>query len=356
MSKKVLIMAGGTGGHVFPALAIARVLQERGYEILWLGTRGRMEEKLVPQSGFPIQYINVQGIRRNGIKSKIKAPFMIFHAICQALAVVRAFKPDVALGMGGYASGPGGIAARLCRIPLVLHEQNAAAGLTNRLLSKVASIIMLGFPGAFSGSKVRNVGNPVRAEIVALHEKELLPSAEPLRILVVGGSLGAQALNEIVPKAVSLLNAHTISVTHQCGGGHEAQTLQAYAQCKAPHEVVEFISDMAKAYSTHDLIICRAGASTVAEVACAGIPAIFVPLPTAVDDHQTKNAGFLAEHGGAIICAQKDLSAEKLANILKELAGDRKRLAAMRTQSLKCAITDAGIRAANIIDDLVSLR
>lgn len=347
-------MAGGTGGHVFPALAIARELQARGYEILWLGSRGRMEEKLVPQAGFPIQYIDVHGIRRNGLKNKLTAPFMVLHAVLQAVKVVRTFKPDVALGMGGYASGPGGVAARLCNVPLVLHEQNAAAGLTNRLLSKIASVIMLGFPGAFSGPKVQNVGNPVRAEIVALHDKEQELSSGPLRVLVVGGSLGAQALNEIVPKAICLLDADTISVTHQCGGGHEPKTLQAYAQCKASYEVKEFISDMAQAYKTHDLIICRAGASTVAEVACAGMPAIFVPLPSAVDDHQTKNAAFLAEHGAALICAQKDLSAEKLAGIIRDLACNRQKLSMMKDVAFKCAITDATTRAANIIGDLAS--
>ncbi len=352
MGKKILIMAGGTGGHVFPAIAIGRELQARGHEILWLGTRGRMEEKLVPKAGFPIEYINVRGIRRNGIKAKLTAPFMVMRAVLQALSVEKKFKPDVVLGMGGYASGPGGLAAKLLGIPIVLHEQNAAAGLTNRLLSKIASVILLGFPGAFSGSKVRTVGNPVRAEITALFYRKRSFNEGPLKLLVVGGSLGAQALNEIVPKACKLLSAEDIAITHQCGGGHLARTQRAYAGCNAKYEVTEFISDMAKAFTTHDLIICRAGASTVAEVACVGIPAIFVPLPSAVDDHQTKNASFLEKKGAALIMPQQALTAEKLASTLKDFALHRDKLADMSAKTFSCAITDATVHSADLIEEL----
>lgn len=352
MGKKILIMAGGTGGHVFPAIAIGRELLSRGHEILWLGTRGRMEEKLVPKAGFPIEYINVRGIRRNGIKAKLTAPFMVMRAVLQALSIERKFKPDVVLGMGGYASGPGGLAAKLLGIPVVLHEQNAAAGLTNRLLSKIASVILLGFPGAFSGPKVRNVGNPVRSEITALFNRKRSFNEGPLKLLVIGGSLGAQALNEIVPKACKLLDAGDIEITHQCGGGHLEKTQQAYAGCSAKYEVSEFISDMARAFITHDLIICRAGASTVAEVACVGIPAIFVPLPSAVDDHQTKNASFLEQKGAALIMPQHSMTAETLATTLKDFIAHRDKLFAMSKQAFSCAKTDATVRAADIIEKL----
>ncbi len=356
MSKRILIMAGGTGGHVFPALAIAGELKKRGYEILWLGTRGRMEEKLVPKSGFPIEYIDVRGIRRNGLKAKLSAPLMVCNAVRQALQVMKSFKPDAVLGMGGYASGPGGVAARLCGIPLALHEQNAAAGLTNRLLSKLATVIMLGFPGAFTGDRVRIVGNPVRNDILALYRRERDANNEKMRVLVIGGSLGAQALNELVPKAISLLDKNILSVTHQCGGGHVEATQHAYEGCGADHEIREFITDMSAAYAEHDLIICRAGASTVAETACAGIPAIFVPLPTAVDDHQTKNAMFSVGHKAALLCPQKDLKPESLAELLKDLALHRDRLKAMSEAAYDCAVTDATQRAADLIDGIAASR
>lgn len=348
-------MAGGTGGHVFPAIAIAKKLEEQGNIILWLGTRGRMEEKLVPQAGFDIEYINVRGIRRNGLRAKLTAPFMVMRAVMQALGVISDFHPDVALGMGGYASGPGGIAARMTGVPLVLHEQNAAAGLTNRLLSKIATRIMLGFPGAFKGPKVSVVGNPVRAEILSLFGRRREFPAGPLRVLVVGGSLGAQALNSLVPEAMKAFAPGEISVTHQCGGGHGESVRQAYEGVGCAHEVCEFISDMAKAYTGHDLIICRAGASTVGEVACAGMPAIFVPLPTAVDDHQTKNASFLAKAGAALLCHQSELTADSLAETLRGFVADRQRLSQMSEQAFACAAVDATEKAAEIVAETAEI-
>jgi UDP-N-acetylglucosamine--N-acetylmuramyl-(pentapeptide) pyrophosphoryl-undecaprenol N-acetylglucosamine transferase len=349
--KRILVMAGGTGGHVFPAIAIADALKARGHEILWLGSRGRMEEKLVPKHGYPIAYIKVHGVRRNGLKTKLLAPFMIMRALWEALGVVRSFKPDLALGMGGYASGPGGLAAFLCRVPVVLHEQNAAAGLTNRLLFRIARRTLLGFPGAFEGRTVTVVGNPVRAEIAALHERPKAPHEGPLRVLVIGGSLGAQALNRLVPAAVKLIPEGEIEVTHQCGAGNSAEVSRAYEGAASKHEVSDFIDDMAAAYSTHDLLIARAGAGTVSEAACAGIPAIFVPLPSAVDDHQTKNARFLEKKGGAFICPQATLTPEALAERIESLAKDREKLESMREASLSCAITDSAQRCARIIEE-----
>ena len=324
-NKRVLIMAGGTGGHVFPALAIAKRLQDRGYEILWLGTRGRMEEMLVPKHGFNIEYIDVKGIRRNGLKAKLTAPFMLVRAIFEALSVVRKFRPDVCIGMGGYASGPGGVAAYLLRIPLVLHEQNAAAGLTNRLLFKLASRVLLGFPGAFSGSKVKLVGNPVREEIMALHEAKRDFNYGKLCILIVGGSLGAKALNEKLPEALKQFG-DKIEVVHQAGKGNSEATLERYKGAAFSYRVSDFINDMDKVYLWAHLIICRAGALTVAEVSATGLPAVFIPLPTAVDDHQTKNAMTMVKAGAAKLIAQKDLNEESLKAAVEPLLNDRSML------------------------------
>ena len=345
-------MAGGTGGHIFPALAIASALKSAGYEILWLGTRGRMEEKLVPQYGYPIRYIDVRGIRRNGLKAKLAAPFMVAGALRGAMAVLKEFKPQVVLGMGGYASGPGGLAAWLKRIPLVLHEQNAAAGLTNRILSRFAAAVMLGFPGAFSGSKVTVTGNPLRDEIALLHGRPRDFNKPVLKIFILGGSLGARALNENVPPALLKIK-EGIEVVHQCGAGNRAGVEQRYAGAPFRVTVSDFIDDMAGTYSAADLIICRGGASTVAEVACTGLPAIFVPLPTAVDDHQTKNAGFLREAGAAEILSQDRLTPDTLAALVRELLTERSRLKQMSGRAYGCAIVDAAARAVKIIDGFI---
>ena len=342
-------MAGGTGGHVFPALAIAERLRKDGHEVLWLGTRGRMEEQLVPKYGFPLEFIDVKGIRRNGLAAKLKAPFMVLKAIFEALAIIKRFKPDVALGMGGYASGPGGVAAFLKGIPVVLHEQNAAAGLTNRLLFKISKVVMLGFPGAFVGSKVKVVGNPIREDIMALHNAPRDFNHDKLKIAIVGGSLGAQALNELVPQALKLCKNQNLEVCHQCGKGHLELVQQAYAEATFSYTVSEFVTDMQALYATHDLIVCRAGALTVAETAAAGIPAIFVPLPSAVDDHQTKNARFMEKCQACMVCPQKDLSAESLANIIDNLNYDRQKLASMSQNAYAHAVLNAAEVAQDIL-------
>lgn len=318
---KVLVMAGGTGGHVFPALAIVKELQQRGHSVEWLGTRGRIEERLIPQEGITIHYIDVKGVRRNGIKSLLTAPFMVAHAIWQARRVMKSFSPDVVIGFGGYASGPGGMAAYLSGIPLLLHEQNAAAGMTNRILARFASKILLGVGQAFTGPKVKAVGNPIRAEILKLYEepRNFVHEDGKTRILIIGGSLGAQALNEKIPLGLKLFGSDEISVVHQCGRGNADKTAALYEGAAFTVETSDFITDMASAYRHADLIICRAGASTVSELGAAKLPAILVPLPTAVDDHQTKNALTLVNAKAGVLLPQQDITPEKIHEIVSKM-------------------------------------
>ena len=319
-------MAGGTGGHVFPAIAVAKHLREQGWNVSWLGTADHMEARIVPENGFDIDFIKVSGVRRNGLLGKIKAPFKVLSAVMQARKIMKRLKPDAVLGMGGYASGPGGLAAKLCNIPLIIHEQNAAPGLTNRVLSRIASRVCTGFPGAFP--KIKNAayaGNPVRPEIAAMHDASLPEpdSSRPLRVLVIGGSQGAQALNLGLPAIFK--EAGDIEIRHQAGKGkaeHTKAVYDALSLTRAP-EISEFINDMAGAYAWADIIVCRAGASTVAEIAAARRMAIFVPLPTAVDDHQTKNARFLESAGGAFVIPQSELGGGKLLELLKRASSDR---------------------------------
>lgn len=352
--SRVLVMAGGTGGHVFPALAIVKELQAQGHEVEWLGTRGRIEEKLIPNEGITIHYIDVKGVRRNGLMSKLKAPFMIVHAIMQARQVLKQFKPDVVIGFGGYASGPGGMAAYFSGIPLILHEQNAAAGLTNRILAKFAKKILLGVGEAFVGPNVQSVGNPVRQPIMELNAKERNYDhigTKPTRILILGGSLGAKALNDNVPLALMTFSQDEIKVLHQCGKDQSAATAKLYEG--APFEVStsDFVTDMAQAYSNADLIICRAGASTISEVCATKLPAIFVPLPTAVDDHQTKNALSLVEHGAAKIIPQKDLTKESLSAVIREI-NNKESLTKMSEEVGKLAKLNATTDVVKVIEEL----
>lgn len=352
--KKILVMAGGTGGHVFPGLAVAKELSKnQEFEVLWLGAENRMESQLVPKHGFNIAYVNVSGLRRFGILHKICALFKMFLAVLKAIKIIKKFNPDVVLGLGGFASAPGGIAAKICRKPLIIHEQNAIAGLTNKTLFKFASKILLGFPGAFKGDNVQYVGNPVRDDVIALHSSA--PRyflSEKLRILVIGGSLGAQGLNETVPYAFKrALEAYpNLLLTHQTGKDNAQGVKECYEQLgiNAEVAVTEFITDMAKAYKEHDLIICRAGALTVAEVQAAKIPAIFIPLPTAVDDHQTKNAQFLVEAKASKILAQKTLTADNLALEIVALAKNRKELERMSEKAAELAKLDATKQVADI--------
>ncbi len=325
---KLLVMAGGTGGHVFPGLAVADHLRQQGWDVSWLGTAERIEARLVPQYGYPINFISIKGVRGNGVMRKLAAPFKLLNAICQARAVIKTYQPDVVLGMGGFASGPGGIAARLLGKPLVLHEQNAAAGLTNKVLSKIASKCLSAFPGALANAEV--VGNPLRQSVLNLPPKTVGEQG-CYKLLVIGGSLGAQVFNQHLAAGIKQ-SGLDLKIWHQAGADKQASAEAAYQQqqldknlSEAP-KIVEFIDDMAAAYQWADVILCRAGALTVSEVAAAGVPAIFVPLPYAVDDHQTKNASFLVEAKAARLIKQGDFSPQQIAAVLNEFADPSLRL------------------------------
>lgn len=355
MRKKILVMAGGTGGHVFPGLAVAKYLNDRDWDVLWLGTRERMEAQLVPKHGFEISFIDIQGIRRNGLVRKLLAPFKILKAVIQAHKIIREFKPDVVLGMGGYASGPGGMAAWLNHIPLVLHEQNAAAGLTNKILANFASVVCLGFPNKLAHKKSNVVGNPIRDEISAISQFPIEEIGDrTIRILVVGGSLGAQVFNERLPEIFA--HYSNIEVKHQTGKGNREETLKRYETLKYTSnvEVTEFIDDMADAYTWADIVICRAGALTVSEIAAAHKMAIFVPLPTAVDDHQTKNAQSLVEAKAALLVAQKDFNAQNVGAILDRYTKDPSLITEMSKQAREVAILDATQKVASICQKLAN--
>ncbi|MFM4964449.1 undecaprenyldiphospho-muramoylpentapeptide beta-N-acetylglucosaminyltransferase [Aeromonas bivalvium] len=348
-SKTLLVMAGGTGGHVFPGLAVADRLRAQGWTIHWLGTADRMEAELVPAHGYPISFIDIQGVRGNGLKRLLVAPYRIVKSILQARRVLKTIKPDVVLGMGGFASGPGGVAAWLSGIPLLLHEQNAAAGMTNKLLARIASRVLMAFPGAFAPSRrTAVVGNPVRPEVVTLPDpaSRIGSRAAPLRLLVIGGSLGARVLNEQVPAAVAAAGV-PIAVRHQTGKGNRDAVAAAYAALGQEAEVSDFIKEMADAYAWADLVVCRAGALTVSEVAAAGVAAIFVPLPHAVDDHQTRNALTLVDGGAAEFLPQSELSQATLAARLAWLAGRRDILLNMAKAARRVAIVDAAERVAD---------
>ncbi|CAG9297967.1 undecaprenyldiphospho-muramoylpentapeptide beta-N-acetylglucosaminyltransferase [Celerinatantimonas diazotrophica] len=345
----LVVMAGGTGGHVFPGLAVARLMQSRGWKITWLGTPSRMEADLVPRHGFDIEFLDIKGVRGNGLIRKLTAPWKIIRAVMQARSVFKKLRPDVALGMGGFASGPGGIAARMMGIPLVIHEQNAVAGMTNRWLNRFSNRSLVAFPEALPGAQ--QVGNPVRLEIVEVGRGARI-FTNRMNILVIGGSLGARVLNEQLPGAIQSCGNLALQVHHQVGRGNGDSTLQRYRALGVNHaQVDEFIDDMAQAYRWADLVICRAGALTVSELAAAGLPAIFVPLPHAVDDHQTKNARYLADHGAARILPQAQLDALHLSELLQELAKPSVR-EMMSREALKLAINDATQQVADVCQQM----
>ncbi|HET6654822.1 MAG TPA: undecaprenyldiphospho-muramoylpentapeptide beta-N-acetylglucosaminyltransferase [Gammaproteobacteria bacterium] len=342
---RVLIMAGGTGGHVFPALAAAEELRREGCEIAWMGTRRGLEARLVPAAGIPIHWIGVGGLRGKGWRTRLGAPLALGRALSGALAIVRKLRPAVALGMGGFASGPGGLAAWLTRRPLVIHEQNAVPGLTNRVLARFATTVLEGFPGSFPpGRGARCVGNPVRADVIALP-----PPAERFagrtgraRLLVFGGSQGAAILNATLPEALAALPPESRpEVWHQAGERHLDIARVAYAEAGVEVRLEAFVDDVAAAYAWADLAVCRAGALTVAELAAAGLGAVLVPFAAAVDDHQTRNAAHLADRGAAVIMAQKTLTAEALAETLRVLCADRARLERMAEAARTLARPDA---------------
>lgn len=356
LQKRILIMAGGTGGHVFPALAVAKHLAKRGWQVRWLGTAERMEARLVPQHGFDIDFIDIKGVRGNGVLRKLAAPFKIVRSIMQAREVINEFKPDVVLGMGGFASGPGGIAARLSGIPLVLHEQNAIPGMTNKLLSRIASRVLCAFNNTFeSGAEV--VGNPIRRELINLGQRRTVSTDDALRVLVVGGSLGAKVFNDLMPAVMAEVSKHhSITVWHQVGKGNLPSVENDYLQRgqSGSVKVAEFIDDMEAAYRWADVVLCRAGALTVSEVAAVGLPSILVPYPHAVDDHQTKNAQVLVEAGGAFLLPQTVLDSDKLISKLQMLAGDRNALREMGELARSVAVLDATERVAAVCTALAN--
>ena len=350
-ARTVLVMAGGTGGHVFPALAGAQELRARGCDVVWLGTRRGLEARLVPPHGIPIEWITVSGLRGKGIASWVAAPWKLLNAVLQSLAVMRRRRPDVVLGAGGFVSGPGGIAAWLTRRPLVIHEQNAVAGLTNRALARIADRVFEAFPDSFPRAcHAERIGNPVRPEIAALSPPQDRYAARtgPLRLLVIGGSQGALKLNLTVPAALALLPAAKRPlVRHQCGTRHEESTGRAYVEHGVEASVEPFIEDMAAAYGWADLVVCRSGALTVSELAAAGLPAVFVPFAAAVDDHQTRNAAFLVDADAATAIAERDLSPQRLAAELESLLdAGREALRAMAERARSLAVTDAAARLA----------
>jgi UDP-N-acetylglucosamine--N-acetylmuramyl-(pentapeptide) pyrophosphoryl-undecaprenol N-acetylglucosamine transferase len=325
-------MAGGTGGHVYPALAVARALESHSQDIVWLGTHRGLESRVVPDAGIDIEWISVKGLRRKGVLALIIAPFQLAWALTQALIVILRRRPVAVLGMGGFVSGPGGLAAWLTRRPLVIHEQNAAAGLTNRLLARLARVVLQAFPGSFNSSvHAETVGNPVREDIaaVAAPAERYRDRTGPLRMLVLGGSQGALALNRTVPQALAQLSAdERPAVRHQCGSLTLEIAREAYEAQGVEVELMSFIEDMASAYAWADIVVCRAGALTVAELCAVGLPALFVPYPGAVDDHQTANARPMADAGAAVIIDESMLSAEVLAGQLREWLTNRSELLA----------------------------
>lgn len=363
MSRTLMIMAGGTGGHVMPALAVADHLRNDGWKVVWLGTRNGMEATLVPQHGYEMAWINFSGLRGKGLLRPVLLPLQLLRAFYQSLKAMLNHRPDVVLGMGGYPAFPGGMMATLLAKPLVVHEQNSIAGLTNRVLACLADKVLVAFPGAFQGQKDKPLpcgkvntewcGNPVRADIAAVvaPEVRLAGRKDRLRLLVVGGSLGAAALNEIVPQALAMIPAaQRPQVVHQSGARHIDALQGNYLAAGVDADCRPFIDNMAEQYAWADVVICRAGALTVAELAAAGVASVLVPFPYAVDDHQTTNAQFLSESGAALLVQQSELTTEILATLLQELK--REKLLAMSQAARALAKPDATQHVATICKEL----
>ncbi|MFA5171428.1 MAG: undecaprenyldiphospho-muramoylpentapeptide beta-N-acetylglucosaminyltransferase [Sulfuriferula sp.] len=355
-TRTLMVMAGGTGGHIYPGLAVAAAVRDAGWNVVWLGTQHGMETRIVPEHGYTMANLSMGGVRGNGLLRKIKLPFTLLVAFAQALGALRKFKPDVVLGMGGYPSFPGGMMAVLLGKPLVVHEQNSIAGLTNRILACLADKVVVGFPAAFSNRQDKPIpcgkvttswlGNPVRNTIAAVPAKQV-QAQRRLRLLVVGGSLGATALNDIVPQALALIpDAQRPEVVHQSGAKHVDKLRENYQAVAVSADVRDYISDMAEVYDWCDVAITRAGALTVAELAAAGVPALLVPFPYAVDDHQTTNAQFLVAAGAAKLLPQADLSAAQLAATLQQL--DSAQLLVMAQAAKSLAKPDATMAVAQL--------
>jgi UDP-N-acetylglucosamine--N-acetylmuramyl-(pentapeptide) pyrophosphoryl-undecaprenol N-acetylglucosamine transferase len=351
--RPVLIMAGGTGGHIFPGIAVAQELRARNVPVLWLGSAGGLETRLVPQAGFPIETLAIGGVRGKGMLTLVTAPLRILRAVIAAWRLLRRLRPGSALALGGFASGPGGIAAWLRGVPLIVHEQNAVPGVTNRILARIARKVLCGFSGTFAGAQW--TGNPVRREIAAAPAPDARAAAggARFRLLVLGGSQGARGLNLAMPQVLRGMDAgNRPLVRHQCGPGHLEKTRRGYSDAGVEAQVDAFIDDMAAAYTWADLVVCRAGALTIAELCAVGVAAILVPFPAAVDDHQTYNAAALVAGGAARLVAEGEVFAERLAAALTELLGDgaakrRARLLAMASAARAMARPEAAARIAD---------
>ncbi|WP_035383341.1 undecaprenyldiphospho-muramoylpentapeptide beta-N-acetylglucosaminyltransferase [Ferriphaselus sp. R-1] len=351
--RNILIMAGGTGGHIYPGLAVADVLHGQGWNVTWLGAPASMEAELVPKHGYPVAWVNFGGLRGKGLVRKLMLPFNLLRALGQSAAAIFRHRPDVVLGLGGYITFPGGLMAWLLRRPLVIHEQNSVAGLSNKALGKLSDRVLSGFPQVLPDAEW--LGNPVRDSIAVLAApaERFAGRSGPLKVLVVGGSLGAKALNECLPQALALLpEGARPHVTHQTGKQHFEAVQALYAQAGVNAEVCAFLNDMDARYAAADLVICRSGALTVAELAAAGVASVLVPLPFAVDDHQTGNAKFLADHGAAILLPQPELTAEKLAGMLQEMT--RERALAMAEAARALAKPDSARQVAKVCEELAA--
>lgn len=354
--KSIVIMAGGTGGHIYPALAVAKALIEKGHKVTWLGTPHGMESHIVPDNNIDIDFIPIKGLRGNGLLGWLLLPWRLFKATWLARKAIKKRKADLVLGFGGFVSGPGGLASKLLGVPLVIHEQNAIFGMTNRYLSKLAQKTYC----AFENSKplsiaVTVIGNPLRQNILQLSkEKRTYCNTKSLKVLVVGGSQGALSLNQIIPKVLSQLPEDAICVKHQAGKRTLDTAQQAYKNCACPHEVTPYIEDMAAAYQWADLVICRAGALTVSEIAAAGVAAIFIPHPHVVDDHQTANAHWLSDQGAALCIQQSELSEEYLKQLLESFIDNRAALKNMSFKAHSLAKTQATDILVNEVDALLA--
>ncbi len=393
MSRTAMIMAGGTGGHIYPGLAVADALRAQGWNIVWLGVPNSMEAELVPKHGYPVAWVNFSGVRGKGLVRLLTLPFTLLRALGQSADAIFRHRPDVVLGMGGYITMPGGLMAAILRRPLVIHEQNSIAGMSNKVLAKLATRVLSGFPDVLK--KTTWCGNPVRADIAAVVEPQarFANRSGKLNVLVVGGSLGAQALNEALPKALALLREQSallppcrgkvgmgveslmpttstpsltlplqgggesssdgcieFNVIHQTGKKHFETVKKIYEQAGISADIRPFLDDMANQYANADVVICRAGALTIAELAAAGVASVLVPFPFAVDDHQTYNARFLSEKGAAVLLPQTDLNAEKLAQLLRDL--DREKLKAMAIAARALAKPDATAQVAQVCREL----
>jgi UDP-N-acetylglucosamine--N-acetylmuramyl-(pentapeptide) pyrophosphoryl-undecaprenol N-acetylglucosamine transferase len=353
MPRTILIMAGGTGGHIFPGLAVAAEMRAAGWNVVWMGNRGGMEERLVPKHGYEGAWIRARAARGKGLLQKLLLPANLLFSFWESARELRRIEPDAVLGLGGYVAFPGGMMASLLNRPLALHEQNAVAGLANRVLASVADKVMVAFPDALKGGEW--TGNPVRAEIASLAppETRFAGRSGPLRLLVVGGSLGAQALNEAVPQALSRL-PEKVHVVHQAGEKHLDALKANYAKAGVQGELLAFIDDMGRRYAEADLVICRAGAVTIAELSAGGVASILVPFPFAVDDHQTANARFLSDRGAAVLLPQEKMNAEGLAALIRSL--DRGKLLEMATRARALGKPDAAKAVARRCVELADAR